>query len=192
MTDIPALMAANGARWSKMQVQPALVSTVDQVAKRLCAAKSRYTYVTTATKVPWFIVAVIHERESSQSWRASLAQGDPWDTVSIHVPRGRGPFKSWEDAAIDALAVCPPFASKWTDWSVGGALTLLEEYNGLGYAARGVPSPYVWASTNQYIRGKYIADGHYDPGAIDHQIGCAALLSRMQASDPSIPFGAAA
>lgn len=192
MNDIPALIAANGTRWSKMQVQPALLSTIDQVSKRLCAAKSRYQYVQTVTNVPWFIVAVIHERESSQSWRASLAQGDPWDTVSIHVPRGRGPFKSWEDAAIDALAVCPPFAAKWKDWSVGGSLTLLEEYNGLGYAARGVPSPYIWASTNQYIRGKYISDGHYDPHAVDHQLGCAALLNRMQAIDPTIPFGAAA
>lgn len=192
MTDIHALIASNGVRWSKMQVQPALLSTIDQVSKRLCAAKSRYQYVQTVTNVPWFIVAVIHERESSQSWRASLAQGDPWDTVSIHVPRGRGPFKSWEDAAIDALAVCPPFAAKWKDWSVGGSLTLLEEYNGLGYAARGVPSPYIWASTNQYIRGKYISDGHYDPHAVDHQLGCAALLNRMQAIDPTIPFGAAA
>lgn len=192
MTNIPALIAANGARWSKMQVQPALMSTIDHVAKRLAVAKTRYLSVQTATNVPWFVIAVIHERESSQSWRASLAQGDPWDAVSIHVPRGRGPFKSWEDAAVDALAICPPFAAKWTDWSVGGALTLLEEYNGLGYAAHGVPSPYVWASTNQYIRGKYIADGHYDPNAVDHQLGCAALLSRLQALDPSIPFGAAA
>jgi hypothetical protein len=27
-----------------------------------------------------------------------------------------------------------------TDWTPGGVLTLWEEYNGLGYAARGVPS----------------------------------------------------
>jgi len=25
-------------------------------------------------------------------------------------------------------------AARWTDWSIDGALTLLENYNGLGYA----------------------------------------------------------
>jgi lysozyme family protein len=66
------------------------------------------------------------------------------------------------------------------------ALPLLEQYNGLGYAAMGIPPPYLWASTNQYSHGKYIADGHFDPNAIDHQIGCAALLGRMTLIDPSI------
>ena len=96
------------------------------------------------------MIAAIHERESSQNWFASLAQGDPWNRVSVHVPAGRGPFKSWEEAAIDALAHCAPYAARNRDWSVGGTLTMLEQYNGLGYAARGVPSPYLWAGTDQY------------------------------------------
>jgi lysozyme family protein len=104
----------------------------------------------------------------------------------VHVPKGRGPFASWEAAAIDALDVCPPHASRWTDWSAGGALTLLEQYNGLGYAARGLPSPYLWAHTDQYVSGKYVADGHFDPNAIDHQLGCAVLLKAMKAIDASI------
>jgi lysozyme family protein len=174
-----------------MHVSPGLISTIDHIAGRLVAAKSRYEEVSTETRIPWAIIGVIHERESSQSWAASLAQGDPWNRVSIHVPRGRGPFVSWEAAAIDALEKCPPFAAHWTDWTIGGALTLLEQYNGLGYAAHGVPSPYVWASTDQYRSGKYVADGHYDPNPIDHQLGCAALLSRMKALDTSINFGAA-
>ena len=81
-----------------------------------------------------------------------------------------------------------PHAAKWTDWTAGSAFALLEEYNGLGYAARGRPSPYDWASTNQYVKGKFIADGHYDPNAIDHQLGCAALLSSMAQMDPTIRF----
>ena len=106
------------------------------------------------------------------------------------MPRGRGPFASWEAAAVDALANCAPFAARWTDWSIGGLLTLLEEYNGLGYAMRGVPSPYIWASTDQYRSGKYIADGHYDPDAVDHQLGCAALLARMVIADKTVYLGA--
>jgi lysozyme family protein len=179
--DLSTLTAANARRWAAMKVRPELVAMVDQVAHRLVAAQPRYQVVSGQTKVPWDVIAVIHERESSQSWKASLAQGDPWNQVSIHVPRGRGPFQSWEAAAADALVVCPPFASRWTDWSDGGRLTLLEQYNGLGYFHMGIPSPYVWASTDQYSHGKYIADGHFDPNAVDHQLGCAALLSRMAA-----------
>ena len=192
MTDIVALKAANAARWKAMHTDPALAHTLDVVAARLVApaAKQRYRSVGAQTKVPWYAIAVIHERESSQSWAASLAQGDPWNQVSIHVPRGRGPFASWEAAAVDALANCAPFAARWTDWSIGGLLTLLEEYNGLGYAMRGVPSPYIWAATDQYRSGKYIADGHYDPNAVDHQLGCAALLARMAIADKTIDLGA--
>lgn len=186
MIDLAKLKAANLARWNAASVMPGLIHLVDGVAHRLVAAKPRYQEVEAKTGVPWAVIAVIHERESSQSWLASLAQGDPWNKISIHVPRGRGPFTSWEAAAEDALVVCPPHAANWTDWSIGGALTLLEQYNGLGYARMGLPSPYIWASTDQYSRGKYIADGHYDPNAVDHQIGCAALLARMTLIDPAI------
>jgi lysozyme family protein len=190
--DLGRLKAANAARWAVMQTLPAFEAALDRVAGRLAApaAKLRYQTVSASTHVPWFVIAVIHEREASQSWAANIAQGDPWNAVSLHIPKGQGPFHSWEDAAVNALERCPPYAAHWADWSIGGALTLLEEYNGLGYAQRGVPSPYVWASTDQYHSGKYIADGHYDPNAIDHQLGCAALLARMAVADPSIELKA--
>ena len=188
MVDIVQLKKDNLARWKKMKPDSDLVGTFDKVARRLIAAtaKSRYQTVSSKTNVPWGIIAVIHEREASQSWKANLAQGDPWNKVSIHVPKGRGPFDSWEAAAIDALTNCAPYAAEWKDWSIGGALTLLEEYNGLGYAARRKPSPYLWAGSDQYKKGKFVADGHYDPNAIDHQLGCAPLLARMKQADPSI------
>jgi lysozyme family protein len=187
MVDLAKLKAANLVRWNAASVTPGLISTIDGISHRLTDAKDRYQAVETQTGVPWAVIAVIHERESSQSWLASLAQGDPWNKASIHVPAHRGPFTSWESAAEDALVVCPPHAAEWHDWTIGGALTLLEQYNGLGYANMGLPSPYLWASTNQYVKGKYIADGHFDPNAIDHQIGCAALLARMSLIDRSIP-----
>ncbi len=188
MVDVAALIKANANRWGGMRVTEALIPALDAVSRRLVAgnAKTQYSAVSGKTGVPWFIIAVIHERESSQSWKASLAQGDPWNKVSIHVPAGRGPFASWADAAIDALENAAPHAAKWKDWTAGGALTLLEEYNGLGYAAKNRPSPYVWASTDQYVKGKYVADGHYDPDAVDHQLGCAALLNRMAVLDSSV------
>ena len=188
MVDTTQLKKDNASRWRKMQVTPSLEDAIDKVTARLVNsnAKTRYQAVSKKTSVPWFIIAVIHEREASQSWKANLAQGDPWNKVSIHVPKGRGPFASWEDAAVDALTNCAPHAAAWKDWSAGGALTLLEEYNGLGYAALGRPSPYVWASTDQYVKGKFVADGHYDPNAVDHQLGCASLLAQMATMDPTV------
>jgi lysozyme family protein len=188
MTDIPALIAANAARWKAMRVRV----DASKVAGRLVSHKSEYLEVSGLTGVPWAVIAVIHEREASQSWAANIAQGDPWDKVSTHVPAGRGPFKSWKEAAVDALVNCAPRAAQWKDWSASGALTLLEKYNGLGYANKGRPSPYVWAGTDQYVSGKYVADGVYDPNAVDRQLGCAAMLTAMMALDPTIRFGAEA
>jgi lysozyme family protein len=184
MTDLTALKSANAKRWADAK----LTRNFTSVAKALVAAKSRYQAVEAKTGVPWFVVAVIHERESSQNWNGSLAQGDPWNRVSTHVPAGRGPFNSWEDAAVDALVNCAPYLARNTDWSIAGTLLRLEEYNGLGYANRGVPSPYLWSGTDQYKSGKYVRDGVYDSAAIDSQPGCAGLLLAITALDRSVSF----
>jgi lysozyme family protein len=188
MVDLVALKAANAKRWAVAKLTRS--SEFNPVAKRLVAAKARYQTVSALTSVPWFFIAVTHERESSQNWNGSLAQGDPWNKVSVHVPAGRGPFSSWEAAAVDALVNCPPYAARNKDWSVGGLLTMLEQYNGIGYASKGRPSPYVWSGTDQYVSGKYVRDGVYDPNVVDKQLGCAGLLLVMQAFDPSIVIGA--
>jgi lysozyme family protein len=184
MTDLSALAAANAKRWA--DAKP--IRNFTPVAKSLIAAKPRYQAVETSTGVPWFVIAVIHERESAQNGFASLAQGDPWNRVSVHVPVGRGPFTSWEQAAIDALVHCAPYLARNKDWSIQGTLTELEEYNGLGYAARNVPSPYIWSGTDQYKSGKYIRDGVYDSAAIDSQPGCAALLLAIMGLDRTVSF----
>jgi lysozyme family protein len=186
MTNIVTLKAANAKRWANAK----LTRNFASVAKRLVepGAKARYLMVSAKTGVPWAFIAVAHERECSQDWSGSLAQGDPWNRVSVHIPAGRGPFRSWEDAAVDALVYCAPYAARNKDWSIGGTLTMLEQYNGLGYAARGKPSPYIWSGTNQYVAGKYVRDGVYDPNVVDRQLGCAGLLLAMMEIDPTIQF----
>jgi lysozyme family protein len=189
MTDLNLLKARNTLRWNSTKMLRR--SDFDFIAAKLdgAIAKARYQAVESKTGVPWFVVAVIHQRESSQDWAASLAQGDPWDTVSVHVPKGRGPFTSWMEAAVDALVNCPPYAARNKDWTVGGTLTVLEGYNGMGYANMGRPSPYIWAGTDQYSSGKYVRDGVYDPNAVDRQLGCAGLLMAMAAMDKTINIG---
>ena len=186
MANLEKLKSLNTARWLKAKINPDHGTQFLDVARRLVEAKSRYQQVSLQTGVPWWFIAVVHERESSQNWNGSLAQGDPWDRVSVHVPAGRGPFNSWEEAAVDALVNCSPFAARNKDWSIGGTLTMLEEYNGLGYANRGIASPYVWSGTNQYTSGKYVRDGVFDPDVVDRQLGCAGLLLAMKSIDPSV------
>lgn len=186
------------------------IAQFDATAARLCATNAKARYIGVSERisaisglqlVPWWFVAIVSEREygGPPHWDKQLGQGDPLDQVSRHDPAGRGPFlahdtdttpgnDAWTRGCLDALIDCGPYAAKWTDWSVGGALTLFEEYNGLGYAARGVPSAYVWSGTDQYISGKYIADHVYRASAIDVQEGCAGILSRMMAIDSSIQF----
>jgi lysozyme family protein len=200
VVDIVALKAANVRRWNaaKLTRGPEFLP----VAKRLVAAKQRYMTVSVQTGIPWPFIAVTHQRESSQDWTRSLAQGDPWNKASTHVPAGRGPFRSWEEAAYDALVNCAPHAARNTDWSIGGLLTLLERYNGLGYASGPVtkrngivvdrfpsqPSPYIWSGTDQYKKGKYVHDGVFDPEAVDKQLGCAGLIMAMMSGDETIKF----
>lgn len=186
---MPTLKQANAARWANAKVTRA--STFASVAKRLVANKARYQGIEAQTGVPWFVVAVAHQREAGGDFKGVLHNGEKivgTGRKTKLVPKGRGPFATWEEAALDALKNCPPFAAKNKDWSVGGTLALLEKYNGLGYANKGVPSPYIWSGTDQYVSGKYVADHVYDAGAVDQQLGCAGLILAMQAIDKSIVF----
>lgn len=213
MTNLIALKAANAARWHAMHMKASRIPQFDATAKRLCADENKVRFAAVAPRlvalgfapVPWWFIAVVSEREYSgpPRWDRQLGQGDPLSSVSVHEPAGRGPFlnhpgdvtpgnDAWTRCALDALINCAPFAAKNTDWTIGGALTLWEEYNGLGYAAMGVPSAYVWSGTDQYISGKYIADHVYRASAVDVQEGCAPILARMMAFDSSIAFAEAA
>lgn len=175
------LKTANQNRWDACHISADKGPAFKQVADRLTApaAVNRYKAVEKLTGVPWWFIAVVHEREASQNWNTQLGQGDPLNRKSIHVPKGRGPFSTWEDGAVDALVSCAPYAAKNKDWSIGGALSMLEQYNGLGYASKGLPSPYIWAGTDQYVAGKYVSDGVYSATAVDTQLGCAGLLKFM-------------
>ncbi len=189
MVEITALTRANASRWAnaKLTREPEFTKP----ARVAVANKGRYLAIARQAGMPdiaWVFIAVSHYRESSQDFSRSLAQGDLWNRVSTHVPAGRGPFQSFEDAAVDALVKCAPYASRLKDWSIGGMLTNLERFNGIGYAARGVPSAYVWSGTDQYRSGKFVADGVYDPNKVDAQLGVAGLIMVMMELDLSIRF----
>jgi len=172
-------------QWDSMKLRPTWEANLRKIALRLFKAKDRYIATEKATGVPWYMIAVIHERESSQNWKTQLGQGDPLNRVSTHIPRGRGPFNTWEEGAYDALVTLKHF-NKIIDWRLEKILYYLELYNGWGYHNHNVPSAYLWAGTTIYLRGKYVADGVWSATAADSQPGCAALIKCLMELDPTI------
>lgn len=159
---------------------------IEKQAAQITSNSARYEAVASRTGIPWDVIAVIHYREASCSFAGVLHNGEKiigTGRQTSLVPKGRGPFATWEQAAIDALVNCAPYAAKNKDWSLGATLDLLEAYNGLGYRKRGLPSPYLWAGTDQYVSGKYVADGKFDPSFVDKQLGAAALLMALRGKD---------
>ena len=167
--------------YETMVVNPNKVSKAKGLADKIISNKERYLQVEAATKVPWYIIGVIHYRESSNSFTRHLHNGDPLAAKTFHVPAGRplkgNPPFTWEESAIDALKLTGLTAV--TDWSIENMLTRLEKYNGLGYKKKGLPSPYVWSWSNNYKAGKYVADGKFDPNVVDAQCGVAVLLKYL-------------
>jgi lysozyme family protein len=162
-------------------VNPDRVNDVERIVAKIKANQSHYEDVSKTTTVPWYVIAAIHYRESGLSFTRHLHNGDPLTNRTVHVPKGRPiigtpPF-TWDDSAIDALNMS--WLSKVADWSIGNTLALIERYNGLGYKRKGLPSPYIWAWSNLYTNGKYVADGQYDPHAIDQQCGAAIIIKQL-------------
>jgi len=101
----------------------------------------------------------------------------------VQVPAGRPkagrPPYTWEVSAADALRY--DGLDKVTDWSPERVAYELEGYNGWGYRLyrRGMPSPYLWSFSNHYTRGKYSADGKFDPALVSQQCGAMLILKRI-------------
>jgi lysozyme family protein len=164
-------------------IRPDRLPLVSASAARIAANRSRYGHVGESLGIPWFVVGLIHAMESGMNFDTHLHNGDPLTARTTHWPTGRPksgrpPF-TWEESAIDALTV--QGLPAWKDWTVPGVLYELEGYNGWGY--RGlespIPTPYLWSFSNQYTRGKYVADGKFSPTAVSQQCGAAVLLKRL-------------
>lgn len=157
-----AALAAFEAHWNKHQ--------------------ARYEAVAAKTNIPAALVAAIHWRESSGNFNTYLHQGDPLGKPAVHVPKDIPVFYKWEDAAIHALNMKGWLRDSMKMTAFTGDLaaiaTYAEHYNGLGYHNKGRTSPYVYAGTDQYTSGKYVADGKFDANTKDQQPGILAMVLR--------------
>lgn len=174
--------------WRDMQ--PQNVGILDSAAAKILRSKARYEKVGRQLGVPWWFIAICHWRESSGNFAGVLHNGEHiigTGRKTRLVPAGRGPFSSWEEAAVDALRL--KGLHNIREWSVERVCYEAERFNGFGYYFHGVPSAYLWSFSNIYKGGKYVADGVWDPSARDQQVGVMPLLLRMMIADKSIRFG---
>lgn len=172
-------------KYKTMTFDPGFEKQIEQGARLVLAGKDRYeAFVkTNFPKIPWHFIGSIHNLEASCNWLGVLHNGERivgTGRKTKIVPVGRGPFSTWEEAAIDAVKL--KGFNKNTDWSIGSILKRFEEMNGLGYRSRNENSPYVWAQSSVNDgTGKYTSDGHYDPKAnANAQTGAATVLKWLE------------
>src|SRR4051794_28179029 len=89
------LDAALRAEYQKLfktcQIRPTGRAEVTQIARAIERHADRYRAVEKRTGVPWYVIAVIHSKESSLDFRTHLHNGDPLSARTVHVPRNRPP-----------------------------------------------------------------------------------------------------
>lgn len=164
-------------KWDAMIVSRP--SEVDAAAKKILRNADAYKEAEAATGVPWYFIGVLHMRECDNDMRGCLANGElivGTKRKTRLVPKGRGPYPTFLESAVDALNL-QGFA-KVTDWSPAVCCYEGEGYNGWGYRNMGRPSPYVLGATQFYSSGKYVRDDVYSAKAIDPQLGIMPVMKR--------------
>jgi len=160
------------------ELKPAVENQkVDGIVDKIVANKARYSEVENKTGAPWFFVGVVHYLESGLDFQKYLANNEPLTAVTETVPKGRGPFATWEDGAWDTFRI-ENFAGA-ADWSIARILWRLESLNGFGYRRRQINSPFLWNCTSYYKTGYFVGDGTFDPAAIPERCGGAVLIKRL-------------
>ncbi len=164
-------------------VAPDRHAEVDRIVARHVRNRLRYAQATANTAIPWYFAAIVHELEAGGIFSRHLHNGDPLRDRTVRIPRGRPPVGlppfAWESSAADALML--QGLHRVREWSLGQLLYRLERYNGFGYRMHHpeVLSPYLWAGSSHYTRGKYVRDGRWSSAAVSTQTGGAVQLRRM-------------
>lgn len=162
-------------------------SSISVAVATIMSHKARYMTLQDKLGIPWDFIGILHYRESNCNFNKHLHNGDSLNRRTTRVPAGRPrvgvpPF-TWEESAEDAL-IQKGF-EKETDWSLPKICYNAERYNGWGYQYKKRISPYLWAGTQHYTGGKYVADGKYDKSHVDQQLGVIPLLLRIRKTSSS-------
>jgi len=169
-----------------MVVRPECRDRVDQVAQKILASRAKFDEVTEINGVPLVFMGPSFYREASLDFNLSPAQGDSWRKVSTHVPKGRGPFRNWPAAAVDAYHLNGLDGIGAKNWTWELICYYGEIFNGMGYRDfHHMHSPYLWGGTNIQTAGKYTSDGLFDHEEMDTQLGIIPIARHIVEIEPS-------
>jgi lysozyme family protein len=132
--------------------------------------------------LPPSLVGALWHREASFKEGVYMHNGDPLGKPTTHVPKGINFGKDqFVDAAVHALnrfkSTSKGLGLSYDSKDVGAMATFAEHYNGLGYRNKDRVSPYVFAGTDQYKGGMYVADGVYSAKTFDQRPGVVAIIN---------------
>jgi len=171
-------------------IVPAWEAEAKRVAKCIVDARPTLDQVEQHTGVPWWLVGVIQSMEAGchggkLDLTKHLHNGDSLKAKTHNVPAGRPhgipPF-TFLQSAIDAIQYDGLDKVDWSEGGVEKACFFLEGYNGWGVRMyhSDVLTAYLWSGTNQYKRGKYVADGQWSSVAVSGQIGAVPIILALK------------
>jgi lysozyme family protein len=191
MTTFEQRKGLYGKLWEGVQILEDRRPAMEAAATKVAAGRRHYEAISAAVGVPWWFIGFLHLRESNCNFARHLHNGDPLTGKTRLVPANRPPWKprngkvyTFEESAEDALKM--KGLHLITDWSIERICYEAERFNGMGYAYKGLPSPYLWGGTNRQKPGKYIADGKFSSTHWDIQPGVCAVLKILLEREPTL------
>ena len=168
----PELRGEDSGLFEKIKINDALKNRLDDAAETMNKHRPRYESISAAVGIPWYVIGVLHLIECNFDFDRALVS-------NLQAHREEESLSLFEQTAAEALRTLGFL--DWSDYSVEGTLYRLEMHGGFEYRwyHPEVKSPFLWAGTNQYTKGRYI-DGKFDANAVVEQIGAATILFVMQ------------
>jgi lysozyme family protein len=161
-------------------IPPEKEAKLDREIEKLLSGRSRYEELGNRLKIPWYFIGILHGVEADFDFGTHLHNGDPLTARTVNGPVGRprdgNPPFSWEESASDYLELRG--ITKSTRWGLGEMLYKLERIDGLGYRQYKINSPFLWACTNHYTKGKFL-NHEFAPTAVVEYCGGAAILKKL-------------
>lgn len=163
-----------------MVIRPAVYAEAMKIAV-IIDREPRYKAIEAKTGVNAGLVGALHTMESDRNFTKSFFNGDDglrtrtYRSQPIGQPKHPSPPYTWEQVAVAALAYDEIVAVEPPD-DYGQMCTDAIKFNGYGYEKHGVVSPYGFAGTNLYKRGKFVADSRFSPSVVSTQIGACVIL----------------
>jgi lysozyme family protein len=148
-----------------------------------------YKEVEARTGVPaaWSMATAM--REMSGNVNCYIGNGQSLHRRTTIVPIGRGPFNSFLDGCIDAFRIDGLLGLPPEIWrKLAFSCYKHEGFNGWGYRAKGLPSPYVFGATAVQRPGKFPRDHVWDPNMWDPQLGTLSIIEELVALHSELKY----